>query len=74
LRKLAHLVTITAIDAGVVQAALDSSFVDVEDAMQYFAAAALPEIEAIVTGDSKGFKESNLVVLSPVEAHRLLLK
>jgi predicted nucleic acid-binding protein len=38
LRKLARLVRVVAVDEGVVQAALDSEFADVEDAMQYFAA------------------------------------
>lgn len=68
LRKLARLVHVAAVDAAVVQAALDSSFLDVEDALQHFAALALPDIEAIVTGDPKGFKESQLTVLVPEQA------
>lgn len=38
LRKLAQLVRVVAVDEEVVQQALNSSFADVEDAMQYFAA------------------------------------
>lgn len=72
LRKLAKLVRVVAVDAAVVQAALESDFADVEDAMQYFGALSVPALTAIVTGDPKGFKAGNLVVISPREAQRLL--
>lgn len=72
LRKLARLIRVVAIDEAVVQQALNSAFADVEDAMQYFAAASRPEIEAIVTGDPKGFKEGNLRVISLAEAQILV--
>ena len=68
LRKLARLVQVTAVDVTVVEAALESAFTDLEDAMQHFAALAMPGVEAIVTGDPKGFKESQLLVLSPMDA------
>jgi len=68
LRKLARLVRVVAVDEAVVQQALDSTFADVEDAMQYFAATSVPAVEALVTGDPKGFKEGSLSVLSPLEA------
>ena len=73
LRKLARLVRVVAVDEGVVQAALNSEFADVEDAMQYFAALNVPNLVAIVTGDPKGFKAGNLVVISPMEAQQLLV-
>ena len=56
LRKLARLVRVVAVDEGVVQAALDSEFADVEDAMQYFAALNVPSLAVIVTNDPKGFR------------------
>ena len=68
LRKIVRLVKVTAVDAAVVEAALEFAFTDVEDAMQHFAALAVPELETIVTGDPKGFRESQLLVLSPMEA------
>lgn len=61
-----------AVDAVVVQAALDSDFADVEDAMQYFAALSVPNLVAIVTGDPKGFKAGELLVISPSEAQQLM--
>lgn len=73
LRQLSRLVTVAAVDAAVVQAALDSSFADVEDALQYFAAAMLPPIECIVTSDHKGFTTGKLRVLGPLEAQKLLI-
>ena len=72
LRKLAKLVRVVAVDAAVVEAALASDFADVEDAMQYFAALAVPGLTAIVTGDPKGFKVGELLIVSPLEAQRLL--
>lgn len=72
LRKLAKLVRVVAVDATVVEAALASDFADVEDAMQYFAALPIPGLAAIVTGDPKGFKAGELLIVSPLEAQRLL--
>lgn len=72
LRKLAKLVRVVAVDAAVVEAALASDFADVEDAMQYFAALAVPKLTAIVTGDPKGFKAGELLMVSPLEAQQLL--
>lgn len=51
-----------------VGAALNSNFDDFEDAVQNESAISIPEINAIITRDSKGFKRSSLPVLSPVEA------
>jgi predicted nucleic acid-binding protein len=72
LRKLAKLVRVVAVDEAVVQAALESDFTDVEDAMQYFAALAVPTLTAIVTGDPKGFERGALLVIGPQEARQLL--
>ena len=73
LRKLARLVHVVAVDEVVVQAALNSEFADVEDAMQYFAALNVPDLAAIVTGDPNGFKLGEIIVLSPVEAQQSLV-
>ena len=72
LRKLARLVRVVAVDEGVVQAALDSEFADVEDAMQYFAALNVPSLAVIVTNDPKGFRAGELLVIGPDEAQQLL--
>lgn len=72
LRKLARLVRVVAVDDAVVQAALASEFVDVEDAMQYFAARTVPALAALVTGDAKGFTAGSLTVVSPLAAQQML--
>ncbi|WP_151087244.1 type II toxin-antitoxin system VapC family toxin [Hymenobacter baengnokdamensis] len=72
LLELAALVTIVAVDSRNVQDALQSAFIDFEDALQYYAASAAAESgpEAIITRDPKGFSASQLPVLSPAEALR----
>lgn len=45
--------------------ALNSKFKDFEDAIQNFSAQSHPEIQVIVTRNSKDFKESSLSVMTP---------
>lgn len=70
LLDIADLVTIVAVDSRTVNDALRSSFLDFEDALQYFAATAEaePALEAIVTRDPKGFVAGMLPILTPPEA------
>jgi hypothetical protein len=69
LQKLTRFVHIVAIDSAIVQAALVSEISDVEDAMQFLAALAVPDITHLVTRDSRGFlTTSRLLISSPVEA------
>jgi predicted nucleic acid-binding protein len=72
--KLAQLVEIVGVDAGVVQQALASSFTDFEDGVQHFSAMSVPVITAIVTRDLRDFSTSFLPVLSPAEALAELIK
>ena len=73
LTKLARLVQVVAVDGQVIAQALASGRPDFEDAIQYFAAAGIPDLAAIVTRDPKGFAGGQLPVLSPDEALRLLI-
>ena len=66
--ELTRQVQIVAVDARAVQQALTAGFPDFEDALQYFAAVALPAIDAIITRDPKGFRAGALPVLAPAEA------
>ena len=70
--KLAKLVEIVTVDASVIQQAINSAFTDFEDGIQYFAAAARPEIELIVTRDLRDFTASTLPVALPAQALRQL--
>ena len=70
---LSEVVAVAPVDSRAVNDALRSSFSDFEDAIQYFAAAGIPGLAAIVTRDPKGFAGGQLPVLSPDEALRLLI-
>lgn len=69
LKRLAHVV---AVDESVIEQSLHADFPDFEDALQHFAANAVPTIEAIITRDPKGFRLSTLPVLTPAEALKQL--
>lgn len=56
----------------IIKSSLSSDFKDFEDAIQYYTAISNKKTTAIVTRDTKGFKNSDLAVLSPEEAVSLL--
>ncbi len=58
----------------IIQKAIKSGFNDFEDAIQYFSAVQLGEIDIIATRDLKGFKKSELPVLSPETTVKMLMK
>jgi len=65
-------IAITDVPAAVVQQALTSPFADFEDALQYFSALTMPQIEAIVTRNVKNFGPAELPVMEPAMAISLL--
>jgi predicted nucleic acid-binding protein len=71
LGALRSMVRIVPADEHVVDAALASSFRDLEDAVQYFAACAW-HADMIVTRNVKDFKESRIKVCVPEQALTLL--
>ncbi len=58
----------------ILRKAMKSDFNDFEDAIQYFSAIELGAIDIITTRDLKGFKKSELPVLSPETTVKLLMK
>jgi len=58
----------------ILRKAIKSNFNDFEDAIQYYSAIELGAIDIITTRDLKGFKKSELPVLSPETTVKLLLK
>ena len=58
----------------ILKKALQSSFNDFEDAIQYYSAVELREIDFITTRDLKDFKQSELPVLSPETSVKLLME
>ena len=68
IEKLKLLFTITKIlniDQKAVELALNSNFKDFEDALQNFSAVNNGEIDAIITRNTKDFKNSEIGVLTP---------
>ncbi|RLD54644.1 MAG: PIN domain-containing protein, partial [Bacteroidetes bacterium] len=58
----------------ILKKALRSDFNDFEDAIQYYSAIQLGEIDIITTRNLKDFKKSEIPVLSPSTTNKLLLK
>jgi predicted nucleic acid-binding protein len=55
----------------IISKALESGMKDFEDAIQLHTALSQKKMQAIVTRDRKGFKESEIAVLTPEEAWRM---
>jgi len=72
--ELEELVEIQETTRDIIRKALKSSFSDFEDAIQYFSAVEIGDIDIITTRDLKGFKKSDIPVLSPETTVKLLLK
>lgn len=64
LSQLAKLIEIIALSKVAVLQALDSKFIDFEDALQHYAAIS-ENVKTIVTRNVKDFKNSELAVLTP---------
>ena len=58
----------------IIKKAMKSDFKDFEDAIQYFSAVQIGNIDIIATRDLKDFKKSELPVLSPETTIKLLLE
>ncbi|MCK4345669.1 MAG: PIN domain-containing protein [Bacteroidales bacterium] len=65
LNQLLSIADVLTMDKNVVINALNSSFKDFEDALQYFAAVNKGNIDAIITRNVKDFKTSEIGVLTP---------
>jgi predicted nucleic acid-binding protein len=73
LDRLAELVRIVGTSSEIITQAISSGNSDFEDAIQYYSALSNRKIDAIITRDPKGYKKSELPVLSPLEALKVIL-
>ena len=73
LEELAEITEIVDVTDAIIRKSLKSDFTDYEDAIQYCCALTLPEINFIVTRNTKDFKKSALPVLTPTEAIAAIL-
>lgn len=71
LKNFSTLCIPTLVDAKIVERALNSSFQDLEDAMQYFSALS-EEVSGIVTRNGKDFAISEIPIYTPEEAIKLI--
>lgn len=69
--KLLSLFTVAPVDRSVLEAAITTSFPDFEDAVLY-QAACQSDVQAIVTRDLSGFKNSRIPVYSPDECVKMI--
>jgi predicted nucleic acid-binding protein len=72
LRELESMTETVDVTKSIIQSSLSSDFKDFEDAIQYYTAISNKKISAIITRDTKDYKNSNLAVLSPEEAVSLV--
>jgi predicted nucleic acid-binding protein len=66
LRKLRRITRVIPVDEQMIDLALDSSFKDFEDAIQYYAASA-QSLEAVVTRDKQDYRSAKLPILTAEE-------
>ena len=67
LTQLKEAVEIAMVNENVIDMALNSGWKDFEDAVQNFSAVADPDITAIITRNTKDFKESSLEVIDSLD-------
>lgn len=67
LTQLKEAMEVAEVDGNVIDMALKSGWKDFEDAVQNFSAVVNPQISAIITRNTKDFKDSSLEVVDSVE-------
>jgi len=72
LKELTDLVTVIPLDQSIIQKSLDSNFSDFEDAIQYYSALKTKNVQGIITRNTKDFKKSELPILTPELAIRII--
>ena len=74
IRELLSFVKICITDKNIITKAYNSSFTDVEDAVQYYSAAADKAVDFFVTRNTKDYKhaDEHLKIVTPAEAIKVL--
>ena len=68
LEQIAEITEIADVTSAIIRRSIKTDFNDYEDAIQYECALSIPEIDFIVTRNTKDFKKSVLPVLTTTEA------
>ncbi|MBK6965799.1 MAG: PIN domain-containing protein [Bacteroidales bacterium] len=69
--QLLKIIDVLVIDKTIVLQALDSGFIDFEDALQNFAAEKAGDVGLIITRNIRDYKKSNLGVMTPADFLKL---
>ena len=72
INSLLDYVQCIAVDQSIIKRALHSNHADFEDGIQIMAASTIHHLDAIITRNSKDFKNSDIPVLLPDEAVQLI--
>jgi predicted nucleic acid-binding protein len=72
LKELTDIVTIIPLEQSIIQNSLESNFSDFEDAIQYYSALKTKSVKGIITRNTKDFKKSELPILTPELAIKLI--
>ena len=67
LKQLREVLVVTPVDQAVIDLALQSGWKDFEDAVQNYAAMVDPMVSAIITRNTKDFKNSELEVVDSID-------
>jgi predicted nucleic acid-binding protein len=73
LTELSAMTEVIDLTMDILTNALTSEFKDFEDAIQYYSALTNPEIDKIITRNTKDFKLSEIAVMTPDEVLSILL-
>ena len=73
LKQLMHVMEVLTTDKNTIQMALNSGFKDFEDALQSFSAENSGMVDAIITRNTKDYKNSALGVMTPESYIKLIL-
>jgi len=65
LDSLSNLIVVLKVDNQIIRSAINSGFPDFEDSIQYFCAADYKKIKAIITRNTRDYKNSELPVMTP---------
>jgi len=65
LDSLSNLIVVLKVDDQIIRSAINSGFPDFEDSIQYFCAADYKKIKAIITRNTRDYKNSELPVMTP---------
>ena len=72
LDQIFEMTEIISVGEKIINMSLKSNFRDFEDAIQYYCALTIMQLDGIITRNTKDFKKSRLPVLSPSEALALI--